>query len=47
MHRAQLSENSFNLNVHSFGVRLAGGSNCVFSSDAIYLGKYLSRSNRI
>ena len=34
---AQLSKSSFSLHVHSFGVRLAGGSNCVFSSDAIYL----------
>ena len=36
VHRAQLSKSSFNLHVHSFGVRLAGGSNCVFRSDALY-----------
>ena len=30
-------QSSFNLHVHSFGVRLVGGSNRVFSSDAIYL----------
>ena len=36
VHHAQLSKSSFNLQAHSFGVRLAGGSNCVFSSDAIY-----------
>ena len=33
-------QSSFNLHVHSFGVRLAGGSNRVFSSDAIYQKLY-------
>ena len=40
VHHAQFSKSSFNLHVHSFGVRLACGSNCVFSSDAIYKKLY-------